>query len=58
MVQTAHAGAYYTLFRGDTSHCWPADVFDPEVDGLRIASAAALREYRACHARLAWTPAR
>jgi hypothetical protein len=58
LVQTACSGEYYTLFWNDTPHCWPADVFGTEADGLRIASAAALREYRACHARLAWTPAR
>ncbi|MET9312988.1 hypothetical protein ABZX12_14250 [Kribbella sp. NPDC003505] len=36
----------YTDFWGATRHTWPANVFDVEAGGLRVASAMALLEFR------------
>jgi aminoglycoside-2''-adenylyltransferase len=41
--------AYFTKFWDESSYAWPADVLGTEVDGLRVASAAALQRYRADH---------
>jgi len=45
-------GKLITMFRGTTSHIWPADALDQQVGGVRVASAAAVLGYRAIHARL------
>ena len=46
LVQTDEAGSF-TDFWGVARHEWPADVFEGEVGGLRVASAAAVNGYRA-----------
>jgi len=58
LVQASPAGACRTCFRCEILHHWPAGVFTGETSGLRIASAASLRDYRARHARLRWSPGR
>jgi hypothetical protein len=46
LVQTDEAG-WFTDFWGVARHDWPADVFDVEAAGLRVASAMAVTGYRA-----------
>ncbi|TDO59971.1 hypothetical protein EV651_108319 [Kribbella sp. VKM Ac-2571] len=46
LVQTDATGPF-TDFWGVARHDWPADVFDVEADGLRVASAMAVTGYRA-----------
>lgn len=58
LVQPGCRGGFFTRFWGDTRHDWPADVFGTEITGIRVASAASLRSYRANHARLCWSPER
>lgn len=58
LVQSPSPGKYVTIFWGDTPHHWPHDVVGATTDGLRLASAASLRSYRASHARLRWSPDR
>lgn len=58
LVQTTCSDGFCTLFWGDTLHRWPGDVFTTTTGGLRVASVASLRGYRACHARLAWSSER
>jgi hypothetical protein len=57
-VQATCPGGFCTLFWGDTLHRWPDDVFTAPTGGLRVASAASLRGYRASHSRIGWTPER
>jgi hypothetical protein len=52
LVQSPCPGEYVTIFWGDTPHQWPHDVFSTTASGLRLASAASLRSYRASHPRL------
>jgi hypothetical protein len=58
LVQATRPGGFCTLFWGDTLHQWPDDLFTVRVGALRVASATSLREYRASHSRLAWSPER
>jgi hypothetical protein len=45
-----HPGpAYITRFRDQVRYQWPADLLTVNVNGLRVASAGALRRYRADH---------
>ncbi len=46
LVQADEAG-WFTDFWGVARHDWPADVFEVEAGGLRVASATALAGYRA-----------
>ncbi|TCC40229.1 nucleotidyltransferase domain-containing protein [Kribbella speibonae] len=46
LVQTDEVGSF-TDFWGAARHDWPADAFETEVDGLRVASAMAVNGYRA-----------
>lgn len=46
LVQSDEAG-WFTDFWGVARHDWPADVFEVEAGGLRVASATALAGYRA-----------
>lgn len=45
LVQADEAGAF-TDFWGVARHDWPADVFDIEAHGLRVASTTAVTGYR------------
>jgi hypothetical protein len=56
LVQGSPQSGYLTIFWGTVVHRWPADVLGGTVDGLPVASAAALRQYRAGHSRLARPP--
>lgn len=56
LVQSPSPGEYVTIFWGDTPHQWPHNVFSTTAGGLRLASAASLRSYRASHPRLRWSP--
>lgn len=58
LVQSPSPGKYVTIFWGDTPHQWPHDVISSTAGGLRVASAASLRSYRASHPRLRWSPTR
>jgi hypothetical protein len=56
LVQAARSGRFCTFFCADTAHRWPDDVFNVRAAARRVASPAALREYRTNHSRLAWSP--
>jgi hypothetical protein len=43
----ADAAGWFTDFWGVARHDWPADVFDVEAEGLRVASGTAVTGYRA-----------
>lgn len=43
---------YVTDFRGEFTYHWPGDVLGTEIAGLRVASPAAVRAYRADHSRI------
>jgi len=49
---TSPVGARFRCFWGEILHHCPAGVLTGEVGGLRVASAASLRDYRARYAQL------
>lgn len=52
LLQPLTAGRHVTIFWDRAPYHWPADVLDAASGGLRVASATALRNYRADHDRL------
>jgi hypothetical protein len=58
LARTSPVRARFTCFWGEILHHCPSGVLAGEVGGLRVASAASLRDYRARSAQLRWSPGR
>lgn len=52
LVRIVPGSAYVTCFWDQIHYQWPADLLTAETDGLRVASADAIRQYRADHDRI------
>ena len=49
LIRPAPGQAWITDFWDQVHYRWPADILATQSDGLRVASAAAVRNYRAHH---------
>lgn len=52
LVRTVPRPSYITCFWDQVHYRWPADLLTAETGGLRVASADAIRQYRADHDRI------